>query len=65
MAPKYVLLKGTICSHDFSKYLVMQLVVQCQWQQWSSVELHWNLRKLIHIMFNTCGKNTKLEQLMF
>lgn len=37
----------------------LQLVLQCHWQGWDSVELFWNLGKLIQIMYNTLSWNTK------
>lgn len=43
----------------------LQLVLQCHWQGWDSVELFWNLGKLIQIMYNTLSWNTKSSHLTF
>lgn len=40
-------------------------VLQCYWQGWDSLELLWNLGKLIQIMYNTLSWNTESSHLTF
>lgn len=63
--PKTCAVPAQHCALSKCNLLDLQLVLQCHWKGWDSLEVFWNLGKLIQIMCNTLSWNSKSSHLTF